>query len=464
MENKHSMNSIIQSLYIFTLNPIYRLTGKISVNIRNAVIFVIFLLFFLYFVFLRSTLLNPYLSNILPTMFARQLWGIVLLLLLSIFSINRQLQQVEWKMIVLIPQLLMGLGIVITGFIHPIGDGYQTFGFMLLFVFPCLYFVWNNRQDYDFLFKLLVYAMLIVNMCVFIISFYYAAKGQLTMEGPRCRGIMSNANCYSLIGLELVLGAVYLLAKKQCNWPLFVFLCSSIGTGFGIILTGQMRLAIIILFFCVLSSILFVIKTKTTKIIITSKMLIRCLIGVVIVIQMIMLSFALVEINNKAVASINEASQIANEQSDTADKPPTVVDRFSVNGKDANSFSSGRVIRWKLYGKELNLLGNNFDEYDMDKMTAGQPYPYAHNIFFEIGYRCGIPVGVLSVLIIIITGIMALRYLFFKKYNNPYLLFPIMAVITYAIEALLDCAALPFFQAEDLIFYFAMIVFIDKTV
>ena len=459
------MSNAIQLFYIKTLNPLYQLTGKISDRTRNIIIFIIFLLFFIYFACYRSSILNPIVSTPLPTLFDRHLWGSVLLLLLSIFSINQPLHHVEWKGIILIPQLLMGLGIVITGFIHPIGDGYQTFGFMLLFVFPCLYFVWNNRRDYDLLFSLLVYAMIIANLCLFLLLFYYASKGQLLMEGARCAGIMSNSNCFSLIGLELVLGAVYLLITKKPGWPLFVLLCFSAGTGLGIMLIGQMRLAFIIVFVCLLVSILFVaIKKGSVKQTNMKKLLIRCFAGLGIIALTIMLSFVLLNINNRAVDSANAVSQNAAEQTATAKDTSNVFDRFKIKERDANSFSSGRVIRWKLYGKELNLLGNNFDLYDQDKMTGGQAYPFAHNIFFEIGYRCGIPVGILSVLLIIITGIMSLKYLFSKKNKELYLLFPIISAITYAAEALLDCAALPFFQAEALCFYFAMIVFIDKKV
>ena len=458
------MSYLLQSAYIIILNPLYRLTGKIGDQTRNTILFVLSLILFAYFACVRSFLLNPIVGIVLPSFCSRHIFGIVLLILLSVFSINQRLQHIEWNRIIIIPQLLMGLGIVITGFLHPIGDGYLTFGFMLLFVFPCLYFVWNNRRDYDWLFSILIYAMVVANLCMLLLHFYFAAKGELKMEYARCAGLMHNSNCFSMAGLELVLGSLYMLVTRRLNWPSFVLFTSAAGAGLGMILLGQMRLAIIILFFCLLATAIFFAryceKPKGT--------MSRLFIGLMILFQLLLVTLLLVPINNTAV--LNHAEYAANTQTEQEATEPIdenqdeIVERFDVQGQDANSFSSGRVIRWKLYGQALNLLGNDFDQYDLTEMTGGQAYPYAHNIFFEIGYRCGIPVGLLSVFMILVTGIIGLKYLFCNKRRTLYLLFPIFSVVAYAVEALLDCAALPFFQAEALLYYFAMIVFIDAQV
>ena len=463
------MSHILQSLYICILNPIYRLTGKIGDMVRDGILFTLFLVVFTFFVFKRSSLLLPILSIPFPTTFEKHLFGTALLILISIFSINQPLHHVEWRNILFIPQFLMGLGMVIIGFIHPIGAGYQTFGFMLMFVFPCLYFVWNNRRDYDRLFEILCYAMIVVDLGLFLCTFFTATKGGIIMEGPRCTGIMGNSNCYSLFGLDMVIGALYLLVAKQFSWPRVILSCSALGVGLGIMFTGQMRIAIIILFLCLLSSLIFVIKHKHLKN--DNRFWIHLLIGLFIILQLTILSVSLVQINSMAVAANTAAAQETAEQTTEpeadsttapAEETTSVVDRFSLEGKDANSFSSGRITIWTNYARELNLWGHNFDEYDLNKMTQGISGPYAHNIFLEIGYRCGIPVGLLAVFILFAAGILALKYLFLNKSRELYLLFPILNVISYAVNALLDCASLPFVLVETLLFYFSMIVFIDK--
>lgn len=466
---KATMSHLLQSAYIAILNPLYQLTGKISETIRNCILFFLSLVIFTYFIFKRSSILTLTLSIFLPTTFERHVFGMVILILFSIISINQPLQHIAWKNTIFIPQFLMGLGMVIIGFIHPIGLGYKTFGFMLLLVFPCLYFVWNNRRDYEHLFSILVYAMLVVNLGLFLYTCYCATQGGLIMQGPRCTGIMGNSNSYSLLGLEIVLGAFYLLVVKQFKWPLFLLSCSAIGVGLGIIFTGQMRLAIIILILSLLSSLIFVIKYKHVEI--NKRLLSLSFLGLFIVSQLLILSVSLVPINSAAVVSntvaVQEATGQTTEQPSSQSTEPqessSLVDRFSLEGKDANTFSSGRVVIWENYAKELNFWGHNFDDYDVITMTGGAAGPYAHNIFLEIGYRCGIPIGLLSVYLILATGIMALRYLFYNKKRELYLLFPIFCVISYSVTALLDIASLPFVLAETLLFYFAMIVFIDPV-
>lgn len=456
------MSNFLQSIYIGILNPIYIITGLINDRIRDIIIFVIFLLIFLYYKCATSSILCIFVTPYLPTLFERHLFGCAMLSILILISVNRPLQHVEWKRVIIIPQILLGLGIIIIGFIHPIGAGYQTFGFMLLLLFPCFYLVWNNRRDYDHLFKIIIYAMLIANMMLFLITYYYAFQGQLTMQGPRCAGIMGNSNSFSMVGMEMVLGALYLLVTKRVDWIPFMLICCCTGVGIGIVLIGQMRIAVLVLLFGLLASVIFYLKYRGIRNMRGKTMIVRLLIGLSIVVTMIILTYGMMQINNNVFEENNKATQVETGQTADKQKSSNIVDRFKIGGKDSNGFSSGRLVIWKNYAEELNLIGNNFDEYDMEKMTGGQPYPFAHNIFLELGYRCGIPIALLSLFMMFVTGIIALRYLFLPRGKDLFLLFPIISVIAYALEALLDCAVLPFFQAEVLCYYISMIVFIDR--
>ena len=71
----------------------------------------------------------------------------------------------------------------------------------------------------------------------------------------------------------------------------------------------------------------------------------------------------------------------------------------------------------------------------------------------------------MAVLYYVICGIVCIKFLIVRsKDKQPYLLFPIIFAIAFALEALLDCAVLPFFQTEALLFYIAVAVMIDKEV
>lgn len=463
-ENNKEMSYLLQSTYIKILNPIYALTGRINENTRNRIIFILFLVIFLYLIFYRAPISSSQIKEVLETQFEKHLFGCVMLILLTIISINKPLTHVKWRYTILIPQLLLGAGMVVVGFIHPIGPGYQITGFMLIFLFPCLYFVWNNRGDYDRLFSSLSFAMIVANMFLVVLTVYYALQGQLTFEVGRCIGIMNNSNGFSLVGLELVLGAMYLLLSHQHRWVLSILLSFVAGIGLGIIIIGQMRIAVMILFVCFLSAFIFCMRNKRKT---CYKKALRLLVGAFFILQGVLFSLALVQINYAVVASEVDATQETTQETipettQPVETPPSpsIVDRFDIAGQDANSFSSGRVAIWKNYANKLNLLGNNRDNYNIVEMT-GIKYPYAHNVFLEVGYRCGVPIGILAVIVILIPGLIAIRYVFFKRNAERYLLFPIFAILAYALEALLDCAFLPFFQAEALCYYLALAVFID---
>lgn len=457
------MSYYLQSAYIRILNPIYSLTGRINEKTRNKIIFILFLVIFLYLIFYRAPITSSQIKDILPTQFEKHLFGCVMLILLTIISVNKPLTHVKWRYSILIPQLLLGIGMIVVGFIHPIGPGYQVTGFMLVFLFPCLYLVWNNRKDYDRLFTIIIYAMIVANMILVLLTVYYALKGQLEMDGVRCAGIMNNSNGFSLVGLELILGVMYLLGVHHYKWLPSILLYAVAGIGIGIILIGQMRIAIIILFLCIVSSMIFCLKNRRDA---NRKVfLLHVLVGIFFILQGVLLTLSLVPINSVAV-EINsmptqETVQETTQPVEPSQPTPNIVDRFDTEGKDVNSFSSGRIAIWKNYVDKLNLLGNNRDNYNIVEMT-GIKYPYAHNVFLEVGYRCGVPIGLLAVIVILIPGLLAIQYVFFKRNAERFLLFPIFAIIAYALEALLDCAFLPFFQAEALCYYIAFVVFVDS--
>ena len=204
-------------------------------------------------------------------------------------------------------------------------------------------------------------------------------------------------------------------------------------------------------------------------------MLVHVLVLIFFVGIMIQLTAIMIDINQQVVArkqADTTASEVDNgSPSELGNSPtkaqdePDVTDRLiNTEGQDLNTYSSGRILIWGNYARNLNMLGHNFDEYDPLIYTGKKNLPFAHNIFLEIAFRCGIPVGLMAVLYYLICGVVCNKFIFVKSDSKQlYLLFPIISAIAFALEALLDCAVLPFFQAEALLFYIAVAVMIDKN-
>ncbi len=457
----------LQHFFIFNLNLINIGTGRISEKAKDRIILFLYIALFSFFIAFRATIFKGWaFRELLPTKSSRYLFCTIIFLVITILSIKKPLHRVRWRSSVILAQLTMGLLIIIISFIHPIGDGYRLFGVQLILVFPAFFLVWNNRRDYENLFCPIINAMLFVGMLFYIINYILAFGGNLATVGTRCNGCMPNANSFSLIGMEMVLGGLYLFSVKDRRWIKSIYSGVSIGMGTGIILTGQMRVAFITVFICIMTSLFF--NFRYFKVKIDRTVLCQLLIIILLIFLFVEASSAMMDINKRA-RERNQGitpSVETTESQNKAPQEPDVGDRFDIStGKDLNTYSSGRIQIWKNYASHLNWIGNDFDQYDPVKFTGSAELPYAHNIFLEIAYRCGVPVGILSMIYYLICGFICIGFLFFKTDNKQrYLLFPIIASIAFALEALLDCAVLPFFQAEALVFYISVAVIVDKKI
>lgn len=448
------IDKVFQNTCIKILNPIYSVTRHINKQTRDGVVF--FLLFFIIFFInaTRSTALREaYVFPIFETTFSQYMFCTVLFIILSLFSIEGRLEEKEWRKGVFYTDFFLGLAIIIVSFIHPVGEGYRLFGFQISFIFPLFYLIWNNRKDYGNLFRAISHALVYTGILFFVITFFYAVNGGLKMDGARCCGIMANANCFSLIGLQMYLGAVYISATEKLGISKLIIFSVSAGIGIGIMVIGQMRLSILAAITCSIFTIYF--KTRYFREKVDRQRLAFWVLTTVIVLISINATNALVDINNNALRT-NGSQEVVVEDSG-------VLDRFAINEEgNADQYASGRIWIWKNYAKHLNFLGNNYDYFNSEEMT-GSHVGYAHNVFLEMGYRFGVPIAIWYLLYMLICGIVCLFYLFKRsKTKKPYLLFPIIAAIVFVVESLLDCALLPFLQVEAFMYYISIVTVIDR--
>ena len=456
----------LQTILITVLNAVYSITRHINVKVRDAIVQILWFVLCAYFILVRSGYYKQsFLAGFLPTRSGRYIFCTIILVIIGLFSINGRLKLVPWRKIVIIPQIIIGASTIIISFIHPVGDGYRLFGFQLLLIFPALYLIWNNRRDYDHIFKQIIYAMTFSGLILFFITFIVAYDGMLVVEpNGRVMGIMVNSNCFSLVGLELVLGGIYLIVSERKSGFSIFYEYACIGIGIGIITLGQMRIAVIATIICILVSTYYYLKNFRNRI--NKRSLVCLFAGFLIILLSIELCGMIKTVNNKA--AIGDTQPISSEEEAAKqEEGKSVVDRLlPEEKKDLNSYSSGRLVIWEKYWERLNWLGNNYDEYNPEEMGVPSVAQYAHNYFLEISYRLGVPIGILMTIYIFFCGVICLRYLFFdtKEASADYKLLSIMFMIVFSLETVLDCALLPFFQIEALLFYLSAMVMVDNRV
>lgn len=108
------------------------------------------------------------------------------------------------------------------------------------------------------------------------------------------------------------------------------------------------------------------------------------------------------------------------------------------------------------------MAGNDFSKTDWTEMT-GDTVAHAHNNFLEYGYRCGIPVATMFILLELFAGLITLKYLFSRKWNRDCYLFAVIFMFMYAVMSMLDIATIPMERYAPFAFYIILTVLIDAN-
>lgn len=465
-DRKNTMLSILQNIFIIILTPVSRISGKLNDRVRAICIQIICLYFPLYFIYYYIGMAHPdYIISALSTHNERHLMGCVFLLLLIIFSLDRTPQKVKWSVWIMYPMLICGIWMMVISCLHPVGDGYRAFAMMLVIAFPCLYFVWNNRGDYEHLFDPLARAVCLTGILFFLFSFYLATKGELVVISGRCLGFVRDANLFSMVGMVSVCGALYLLVRDRLSILRFIIYSIVLGMGIAIVLMGQSRTSLAVCIVNILVSLFFYIryskKSKPATVILKT----ICVIGFVV--TMVLLSHLCILIEYNVEAQINAA--IETEQGVTPAPAVTQTDETSVFDRityDENTtldiFTAGRYHIWKSYSRFFNLTGNDYSKINWEDLTQNS-VRHAHNNFVEMAYRFGVPLGIFFILFEAIVCLKALQYLFINRQKRIVLLLPILFVVMFFFESMLDIATIPFERDAPFYFYIALVPMVDMN-
>ncbi len=450
---------ILQIIYSAVLNPVYKFTGRISETVRNTMISLssigIVSFFIIYFMPVFKDALKWKLT--FDTFICS-----AMLLVIIVFSINGELKPVKWNKLIFYLSFFAGAGVVVISFLHPIGSGYRAWGMLLMFGFPCLYYVWNNRGDYNEFYKRLSAATVIVGIAYYIWCFIMAANGELVVISGRVTANFYDANMYSMIGMIMLSCSTYMLLINRQSKAWFALTALGFGIGINITFLGKSRLSIVIVLGSLLALSIYYLKNRREYISEMKwwKRLLRVEILLISLIVFTIFGKAMIGINTKAIESNTYAQVAPTEVADTyipaiaLDGGP--FDRFRVEGHDIDSYTAGRYSIWKGYAQFLNMTGNDFSKADWRALT-GKTVKHAHNNFLEIAYRCGIPVACIHILLELVAGIISIIYLFSKKYRDPAYLFVVVFMFTYAIQSMFDIATIPFERPAPFYFYMVMI-------
>lgn len=474
------MLNVLQSIFIIVLKPVSRLSSKLNEKTRAICIQLTCIYFPFYFIYYYMGINNKeLLLSCFGTHNERHLMGCLFLLLLIFFSLDRAPRKVKWSVWIMYPMIICGIWMMIISFIHPVGDGYRAFAMMLIVAYPCLFFVWNNRGDYDNLFTPLSHALALTGGIYFVFCLYLASRGELRMILDRCAGLLYDANQFSMVGMVSCCGSLYLLVKYRKSWLRFFTYSITLGMGIAIVVMGQSRISLAVCAVNILVALFFYFRycSKSRVLVI----IIKIIIVAGIIANMIILSSLCIEYQKNLLMQLNgwtETSQEATADSvesqqenvpaeESSDSNSTqsgntsVIDRIKYDENTTlDTYTAGRYHIWQNYMQFMNLTGNDYSKVDWNILTENTVH-HAHNNFVEMAYRFGVPLGILFILFEAIVCFKALQYLFLNRKKQFVVLLPIFFVVMFLFESMLDIGTLPFERDAPFYYYMALIPMVD---
>ncbi|EDS71886.1 hypothetical protein ANASTE_01590 [Anaerofustis stercorihominis DSM 17244] len=441
--------NILQNFFILILNPIYTITKKIPEKIKETLITVCFIYLFLMQIFINS---NFFIWDGIS--FTSQAFlGCIFLFFIIIMSINKKLELLNNFRVLPTLWMTFGVIIIIVSFIHPVGEGFRALALTVLIAFPCLYFVWGNRGDYNKLFELITKAIAFVGGMYFIFCILTVPFETAVTHAGRYAGTANNPNFLGMICSIVLCASLYLIINETKYIWLYYAVCG-LSLMFSVLSVSRTSILSILI-----TTIFFIIFYFKVNIVNNKKKLILNMITIIL----IFISFSILGLSiNKSISNLS-TEYTTNKTNDSTKKliknknvtKTNAFDRLKIEDKDLNTISSGRLTIWKYYLKHINLIGNKVIKTVYVKDLNLKVYG-AHNTPLDIAYRTGVINGVVWLIIEIFTGLKALIFVFGKKYKEPYYLFMSMSIIIFCVYSMLEIAIFPFKSQPVLLFYLAI--------
>lgn len=433
----------MQKVYILATNCANKLTARLGVKVCNAGLFLCCtILVWIYF--FRHGSIDK--GNI-------EVLGSAVVVVMTFFSTNQKMSPVRWNKWIYYPMFLFGLGILIIGQIHSVGDGFVMYAIDLMFIFPAFYFVWCNRKDYDTLFRILSYALMIGAVISFIYCTYLAARGEMILVVNRVAGHKTNPNFLGMMGVAILISGLYILSEYKTTKGISLLAGAAIGIGITYVTISVSRTSMISATICLITALLFSIKRKINQCKrATERIKWFPILIVMIMAAVIIVGINLNDINYRALQDKGSVEAISDTPIPT-DETEALKNRMGA-GQTANLYSSGRISIWRVYYQHFSWFGRPLSEIKEELQTELETR--AHNNFIEYYYRCGYIVGTLYLIFFIATGIAGLHLLVKKKYYRARDAFVVMNIGTYSVFALLEISMLPFIRLIPCLFFLSI--------
>jgi len=438
------------------LQPIAKITDKFSVKVKDSLyICGIIILTLLQFANSSGIIYLRFLLLFLPFCFS---FG---LMILSGLSTN--IQSVKFNPSLTVCWFGMVLFMTLSSLI--VSLDYLAHAVIWGIILPVFFIVWANN-DYRKLIKLTVSAVEISFVIFLIINFLF-----FEFTTSEYRGLFLNPNgngAYCTI--VFICSLFHILNSTHCIKKI-LFPCFILGSSFTNIIYSSSRgsmVAILGAFMFAIISFIIIHRSEIKKFLLTKLLPIGLSLILIFAVfpSIFNLGYSSLPFlyNNIIIKTIN--NNIAkypdafksfprgiseydrfnhgspeNENFQTNDGVfDRTMEQFNIEG-GISGFSTGRIGLWKLYAKELSLLGNPTDKVIKDDSGAVETRE-SHLTHLQFSYEFGIFTGIFFLVFNIISAIYAFKF-FIRKKGKDYSSFPIIIAVGYGIISLIEVMMSP---------------------
>lgn len=379
-------------------------------------------------------------------LFYKCLIGMLVMSGIIIFSIDRELKSVKNNFWITFLWILFGSMRLITGIVTSVE--YLPLACIWLVGFGTLFFIWNNRKDYEKLFECCYRGFLYPT-----IIFFAASVILVPITEKAYTGLTNNAN---MIGMYIaaILGIVvwkilYSDDKKvqRKNIVLLSFLIS-------FIFYSRSRTITVVCIGTVLTAVLYkIIFQKEIK---------KALFSLAIIVVGSVISCVLLLEINQCTTSIVSFEFGESEDADLEAVFEGYSERMSGKDKTASgidNYSSGRVGIWMKAISKFNMKGHPSREHIVT-MRNGDVGNNAHNVFIQFAYDHGIVGGIVFILLSVSALVNIFKYCI--KSNDSLFILMLLIQVSYIGIGLFASINMPFLYLISFVYYMTFAILFDK--
>lgn len=411
---------------------------------------------------------------------------LLILVPLLIFSIQHKVKKVTIRRLAATIYFFFITTILFAGMLHTLRSGYIVFAIILI-IMPGFYIVWADRGDINSLFDKIASVWSVIGFVFYVICFVCMPPDNVHFYLGRYSGLTINPNIMGMVTVSVLAAALYLIMLGRLNSLAIV----DTGISLAMMWLSGSRTAFLADLCMIAAFIIIAIKGKDplqrgSKSIMAALAL-SLVIGAFVFytaeipaeqmgykgIDMIreitdssqkFTEKELRELEDQGIAiptgEITEPTHIASIQlqpvcaqvyasaeADIAEEKgesertglghdgATLSERMT-GYDDIYGVFNGRLEIYSQILEQINLTGHVHRE--PFTLQNGEKQDYAHNTPIDFTYICGVPSGLSSLMIYIITAIYVLTSIFGRKQLDPGRTYALLIMIGFGIESMLE--------------------------